>query len=272
MGKAGYPRPMQTFLFNLSKIVRPILVSPFFLTLAIVFIALLVQKAESRVPRLLKRVGLSVIALLSVFSMPIIARGLCGAWETPRGKLEALKEAGPFDAIIVLGGCADPGASNAEHIELNDAAERLAAAVRLYKAGIAPRILVSGGSGFMAPLNEPEAPIMATLLETCGVPTSVIITESASRNTFENATLSKAKLEEVSAKRTVLITSAWHMRRSAAIFKKAGFDFQPYAVDTRRELYGIPGDFLPDAKALSLTTVVVREIVGVIAYRALGRL
>ncbi|MFA6508767.1 MAG: YdcF family protein, partial [Treponemataceae bacterium] len=113
---------------------------------------------------------------------------------------------------------------------------------------------------------------MANILETMGVPRSALILESESRNTFENAQYSKKALEAAGAKRIVLVTSSWHMRRSAAIFKKAGIDFTPYAVDTLMEYFGVPGDYLPDAGALDNSTRIIREQIGYAVYRVLGRL
>jgi uncharacterized SAM-binding protein YcdF (DUF218 family) len=57
--------------------------------------------------------------------------------------------------------------------------------------------------------------------------------EAASRNTYENAVLS-AKLPGVDiSKPWLLVTSAFHMPRSMAVFQKAGWNVTPYAVDFR---------------------------------------
>jgi uncharacterized SAM-binding protein YcdF (DUF218 family) len=155
---------------------------------------------------------------------------------------------------------------------MGDAAERLVAAARLYREGIAGKVLFSGGSGDIGDQGKKEAPFALAMLKLLGVPDGALLLESESRNTHENATLSKPLLEAAGAKRIVLVTSALHMRRSAAIFRKAGYDFSAYAVDTLAEPFSLPRSFVPDAGSLDSSTRALTEMVGTVAYRLLGRL
>lgn len=262
---------MQTFLFYISKILRPILASPYFLSLLVILVALAALPAQTWKKRALKFAGIAVLIALSVFSTPAAARALAESWETPLGDTNTLAVTGKYDAIVVLGGTVDTMTSSGEQLMLTGAAERLTGAVLLYKTGIAPRILWTGGTG---QLNQAvkEAPLAGRLLEMMGVPKEAILLESESRNTFENALFTKEMMEEAGIKRIVLVTSSWHMRRSAAIFRKAGIEFTPYAVDTLSTYYGVPGDYLPDAGALDDATTLLRERIGFLAYSVLGRL
>lgn len=262
---------MQTFLFYLSKILRPILASPYFLCLFFAVVAFIALPTQNWKKRSIKFAGIAILIALSIFSTPIVSRNLAKSWETALGDSNTLAVTGRYDAILVLGGSIDTLTSKGEHIMLNDSAERLTAAVALYKAGIAPRVLFTGGGGYVDKTMK-EAPFAGKLLETLGVPKEAILLESESRNTFENAVYSKKKMEEAEIKRVVLVTSSWHMKRAAAIFKKAGVDFTPYAVDELADYNGIPGDYLPDAEALHKSTRIVRERIGFLAYRILGRL
>jgi len=262
---------MQTFLFYTSKILRPLFASPYFFALLVALLAFIALPAEGWKRRLVKLAGILALLSLGVFSAPVVSRALARSWETPLGDSAALEASGDFDAILVLGGSVDAETSSGEQIMLNGSAERLTAAARLFKLGIAKRILVSGGSGYVDQ-SAKEAPLMAALLTTMGIPKEAIILESESRNTFENAVFSKKLMEENDIRRVALVTSAWHMRRSAAIFKRADIEFAPYAVDTLAEHYGIPGDYLPDASALDASTRLIRERIGYLAYKLLGRL
>ena len=262
---------MQTFLFYISKILRPILASPLLLAILVAFFALIVLPAQTWKKRAIKAAGIAALLALGVFSTPAVARALAKSWETPLGNTNILAVTGKYDAIVVLGGAVDTMTSSGEQLMLNEAAERLTGAVMLYKAGIAPRILWTGGSGY-ANQTVKEAPLAGRLLETMGVPKEAILLESESRNTFENAVYTKKLMEEAGIKRIVLVTSSWHMRRSEAIFRKAGMEFTPYAVDTLATYYGVPGDYLPDADALDNATTLLRERIGFFAYRVLGRL
>ncbi|OHE67784.1 MAG: hypothetical protein A2Z99_07750 [Treponema sp. GWB1_62_6] len=268
----GYDPRVQTIIFWISKLLRPVLASPLFLTLLAAVAALLALKPEKRRMRALRAVALAACLALALISVPAVASGLARLWETERGNAQELAAAGPFDVIVVLGGSTKPAASIAGHIELNDAMERLIAAALLYRARIAPIILFTGGSGDISHPDDKEAPLAAELLKLMGVPREAILLEAESRNTHENATLSKPLLDSIGASRIVLVTSAWHMRRSAGIFGKAGYDFVPYAADSLVDPFSFPADLFPDAGALDRSTRIFRELAGVVAYRLLGRL
>ena len=96
------------------------------------------------------------------------------------------------------------------------------------------------------------------------MPGASIIAEAASRNTYENAVLSKQVLAEHGLQRVLLVTSALHMPRALATFKSAGIDAVPAATDftvTYKDQRTVI-DFLPDAEALSRTTYAIKEYVG----------
>jgi uncharacterized SAM-binding protein YcdF (DUF218 family) len=113
---------------------------------------------------------------------------------------------------------------------------------------------------------------MQSLLEEWGVPGEAILLEGASRNTHENAVLSRPLLVEHGLQRVLLVTSAMHMPRALATFESAGIDAIPAATDypvilrDRRSLM----DFLPQALALSRTTDAIKEYVGYAYYRSRG--
>ncbi len=296
---------MENILFVVSKILRPFLASPLFLLLMVATWAIFYLSSRSTptlAVRRARRLGVAGILILALLSVPALAYRLAAVWETPLGAY-SVDPAGlsgePFDVIVALGGsvysaatqealAAAPNASSAvfpldadsvgglqvlTSVQANDAAERLIAAAALYRAGQAPLVLVSGGSGDISHPQAQEGQYMAALLELMGVPASHIAVEGASRNTYENATYSRILLaKRGGGKRVVLVTSAWHMRRSAAIFRKAGFDVTPYAVDSLVRPLSIPADIAPDAEALGYTTRVVREMLGYAAYKVLGRL
>lgn len=264
---------MQDFLFVLSKAFRAFAASPLCIALVLAVAALAAVKTEKGFRRFLKRLGILSCGAVFVLGMPLTADALSAAWETPRGNMALLAELGPFDAAIVLGGSQNPAVSAPGHVELNDAVERLTGAAFLYRAGVVRKVVFTGGSGLTG--SGPavsEAPEAGMLLQLMGVPARDIVLEGASRNTYENAVLTAPLLDAMGARRTVLVTSAFHMRRSAAIFQKQGIDFEPYAVDTRRNALPLPLSLAPEAWALTDSTAVLREMVGIVAYRFLGRL
>lgn len=126
-------------------------------------------------------------------------------------------------------------------------------------------ILVSGG---LAEENKPaEAKIMQQVLEQ-EFSQTVAWVEDASRNTYENASLSQAILQAHQIESVYVVTHAWHQPRALWSFRQAGL--QPIAAPTAFES-GAPGiaasDFLPNARTLSDTAYAIHEILGNLWYR-----
>ena len=113
-------------------------------------------------------------------------------------------------------------------------------AARLYRAGKAPVILISGGHIPWLGSKIPEAEVDTGAAGGVGCSCASIIAESASRNTYENAVLTKALLAERGLQRVLLVTSALHMPRALATFKTAGIDAVPAATDFTVTLSGSP--------------------------------
>jgi uncharacterized SAM-binding protein YcdF (DUF218 family) len=107
-----------------------------------------------------------------------------------------------------------------------------------------------------------------------GVPDSVIQVENRTRNTYESAVevkklLSKSAYQD---KDCLLVTSAFHMRRSLACYRKAGLNPTPFSTD----FFSHPRDFYPDTlivpqlDALQLWHKLVKEWTGMLAYKIAG--
>lgn len=175
------------------------------------------------------------------------------------------------DTIIVLGGSTLARVSTARGVaELNDAGDRLTEAVALARRYPEARLVYSGGAGILD-IGEAEAATAERFFLAQGIEASRLVLEDQSRNTDENAMLTAAMLEE-SCGQTLLVTSAFHMPRSVALFRKAGFPVVPWPTDyytSGREGIGLLQDGASDA--LHNTTTGLREWIGLIAYRLTGR-
>lgn len=279
---------MQSVLFIVSKVLRPMLTSPLFLSLLASSVALLMLKAASRLARILKIAALVFIAITTLLSIPAAANGIAALWEYPLADVESASARSPRLAAIVLGGSLDPVSSKPGRLEGWDSFERLSSAAALYRKGLVPQIFFTGGSGSLTWPGKKEAPFALEFLELLGVPPNAVIIEDQSRNTYENAIYTRRIVSELLPSAladasnaaapadgqapVLLVTSAWHMRRAAALFRKAGFRFEPYAVDSLIEAPQMPKDLFPDAWALERSTRILREMIGFAAYWVLGRL
>ncbi len=176
------------------------------------------------------------------------------------------------DAIVVLGGYLGQPLPPRVTSDLTDAADRVFEAARLYRAGKAPRIVVSGGNLPWYPSIKPEAALAADLLVELGVPRADLVLEGESRTTRENA-VNTAKIFAANGWTSgLLVTSGMHMPRALAVFSRVGLDMTPATTDVSAQDRGFGGLFvlLPDAEELNRTTLAVKEIIGGFVYRHRG--
>jgi uncharacterized SAM-binding protein YcdF (DUF218 family) len=235
-------------------------------------IAALVVAAFSgrRVPR--------AIAALAALSLLFFSSGLCSrlllrTLEDPY-VLTSVSSASSAQAIVVLGGYLRIETRIPRPVEIGSAADRLYCAAQLYHAGKAPLILLSGGN--VAFLSSPTAPSEASaasgVLEEWGIPPSAILIEGQSQNTHENAEFSHRILAERGINRILLVTSAFHMRRASASFRRTGLAVLPVAADFMAQAEGsdLPLSLLPNANALADSGLAIKEWTGLIVYRFRG--
>ena len=117
-----------------------------------------------------------------------------------------------------------------------------------------------------------EATVAAEWFRKMGVPENSLFTELKARTTYENAYYIKEWLKENRFKKIYLVTSAVHMKRSAAAFKKQGIDFIPvptgYLYNQRMGWL----DYLPNRGALTTNLMAVHEWIGLLWYNITGRI
>jgi uncharacterized SAM-binding protein YcdF (DUF218 family) len=185
-------------------------------------------------------------------------------WDASRGAPEG---------IIVLGGAIGPAMSDARgEPSLNESAERMTVVAELARHYPNARIVFSGGDGSLLGDSSAEAKHALPLFESFGIPRQRVELEAASRNTAENAMLSKALVNPKPGERWLLVTSAHHMPRSVGSFRRAGFAVEAYPVDWRtRGAVDLLSPFGGLAAGLARTDAAMREWIGLLAYWFTGR-
>ena len=180
---------------------------------------------------------------------------------------------GAPDGIVVLGGAISPEVSAFRNaIALNEAAERITVTAELARRYPNARIVYSGGSNALLFEGAIEAPFAVRELEALGVAHDRITAEEQSRNTIENAAYSRLVAQPKPGERWLLVTSAFHMPRSIAAFRAAGFAVEACPVDWRTRGALDAGRFFGSlSEGLARTDVAVHEWVGLVAYRLTGR-
>ena len=177
------------------------------------------------------------------------------------------------DGIVVLGGAIGPELSLVRsEVSLNESAERVTVVAALARRYPQARIVYSGGNGGLIIRDGNEAEFALKLFQSFGIDPARIIAEDRSRNTVENAVFSKQLANPKPGERWLLVTSAYHMPRSIAVFRRAGFEVEAYPVDFRTRgwidavvPFGAVGD------GIRRTDTAMREWVGLVAYWISGR-
>ena len=203
------------------------------------------------------------------WSMPGTSLCLGGMLENRYPYLPA-EEMPAADAIVVLGGNTANNRPNwFESYDPETAVARIDRAAELYRAGRAPRVVLSGGA---LEGDVSEAQGMAHGLRQMGVPESALLLENHSRNTYENAGLTRERLEQNGIRTVLVVTSALHMPRAMAVFHKQGVAV--VAAPNPPQIVLPPDPALrkwwPDARTMDASRSIIKEYVGLMVYRLRG--
>ena len=176
------------------------------------------------------------------------------------------------DGIVLLGGAQVPTMTAAYGTpQLNGAANTVTSFMWLARRYPQAKLVFTGGSGDILNQHLREADTLRLFLAQQGFDDRRVIYEAVSRNTHENATLSKPLADPKPGETWILVTQAMHMPRSMGAFRHAGWDVTPYPEVYR---YGrrIVFDPYPHVgHSLALFGAGLREWIGLAAYRLTGR-
>lgn len=180
-----------------------------------------------------------------------------------------------YDLAIVLGGMGYLEEKE-ERIIFSYGGDRLFQTLDLFYKKRIGKILITGGSGSISRPNAREAMYVKKYLKTLNIPDSCIIIENNSKNTYENAIFTKKILDSLNYKgNTLLVTSSYHMRRSLAIFNKAGYEnITPFVTNkmTGERKFLIDYCFIPSSDAIFSLNLIMHEIIGYSIYKLKGYL
>jgi uncharacterized SAM-binding protein YcdF (DUF218 family) len=225
-----------------------------------------------RKPRRARLLSVAALALLLLTGLKTLPDALVSALENQYPEVPPEANLSAYTGIVVLGGALEPGRLSLHHTQplLNSSAERMTAAVALWRRHPHLRLVFTGGEGELFGSGPSEAERAALFFAAMGIPRSALTLESRSQNTYENAVFT-AQLPGLDPRqRWLLITSAWHMPRSQATFQKAGWNVTPYPVDFRTG--GItPISTYNLGEGAERWELLLHELLGMAAYRLSGR-
>lgn len=178
------------------------------------------------------------------------------------------------DAIVDLGGGCGARTNMYDGVLLNAAADRAYFSALLWKAGKAPIIIASGSGLELAD---------KVFMQDIGVPEEAIVVENEAMNTEGNAKfverLVKSRVDEkdteVHKPKVLLVTSAWHMKRSLLMFNKYARDIEVVPAPCDFETIRVDGfamsDLLPDSGSFECNCRYYHEWLGIWGYKYLRK-
>lgn len=219
----------------------------------------------------------ALAALLLLVTSPLTAHLIVATLEGQHPPA-ALQTPIPAGTIVVLGGgIRDPGTLRPEIELTEESMRRTACGADLYRRGIAPALLMTGGDARVFGSGPTEAAVMKEWAVRLGVPAGSILIEDKARTTYENAVRTKHLLGDRTT--IILVTSAPHMPRAAALFRAQGFDAIPFPCGFHERNRAEDGwgnfsifDFLPATSAFRSISEALEELAGIAVYRLAGKL
>lgn len=194
-----------------------------------------------------------------------------GWWELPATKISSITK--PYEACVMLGGTIRYMNSNVSRPVFGQAADRYLQSIELLASGKIKKLILSSGSGSLLYKEAKEADFLKAQMLRLKVDSTLVIAESISKNTYENAVESSKILKQQNINGEVLlVTSAFHMRRAIACFKKQGLTVVPFCVDQRsgKQMFTPDKLFIPDVEKLSDWNLLIHEWFGFLTYKVAG--
>lgn len=245
---------MEIFDFFLVKKVIGALIMPIPFALCMLFLALLLRAGGRKfLSRLLTVSSLGGLLLLS---WPPVSTALItpleNAWPAYRGQ--------PVTYVMVLGGWHEEDERVPVTSVLSSySTARLLEGIRLWDANKTSKLILSGYPGLNGRISNAQA--MKNLALTLGVPEDDILLSPSPRDTREEAIAVKPLVENAPF---ALVTSASHMKRAMALFRKEGL--LPVAAPTdylaKDNGQSAWGNYLPGANSLRVSERAIYEYAG----------
>jgi uncharacterized SAM-binding protein YcdF (DUF218 family) len=206
-------------------------------------------------------VGASALIYI-IFASGPVSYWLIISLESRYPALNSFEKIEKFDTIVVLPGHADPDPYFPLTSTVNSStAFRLIEALRIWRLFPDSTILITGQK------DVPE--LMGKVLYALGLPDNRMSIETESTSTYENAVILQKKLGD---RPFILITSAGHMPRAMAVFKKLGMNPIPAPTDYMAGSNFLATQYLPSPSHLMYSDLAIHEYIGILWYKLTGRL
>jgi len=256
-------------MFLLSKLLN-LLAQPLNLALLLLFLGLIWNQRKPRVSRSLY--GMAAV-LLALTGLQPASDALLAHLENQSPEIPTESDLSGYTGMVVLGGALESGrlSSYRQQPLLGGSAERMTMAVAVWRRNPGMRVVFTGGEGELFGTGPSEAERARVFFESLGLPNAALTLESRSQNTYENAIFTRDMPGVDARQRWLLVTSAWHMPRSLAVFQKAGWNVTPFPVDFRT---GGPTPWTAYSmrEGADHWEIALHEFIGLASYKLTGRI
>lgn len=245
--------------FWLKKLISAFLLPlPFGLIWITLGIVLLIAHRAKRLRNALFTIGFLIIL---AFSFSPFSFALLNQLQSQYTPLMTIPK--DVTQVVVLGGGVSGGKNYPPNLNLNSASlSRLVEGIRLYKIirtdNVDAQLVLSGGRVFQSPTVAGKMKNTAVML---GVNPNNTALEDGSLDTRQEAVFLKKIVE---TKPFILVTSAYHMPRSMALFKDLGM--HPIAAPT--QFMGHHENsilwYIPCSNSLGVSDVAIHEYLGIL--------
>ena len=195
----------------------------------------------------------------------VALRALQNAYPVPVGSLNS------FVGLVVLGGDIDVPreVDGRQGFVLSDGGHRMTTSVALSRRH--QHLLILFTAGEMEPLSiwNTSANPAQQFFDSMGVAPERLLFERAASTTYENAIFSALVSGVDKSQPWLLVTYGWHMPRSMALFRAAGWNVTAYPVDLIATSHVLWTDYSL-ARGVVQWRLVLHEVIGLMAFQMLG--
>ena len=177
------------------------------------------------------------------------------------------------DAIVVLGGGGEASRYEVGNLHLTFSADRLITGLELARLGKAGTLIVSGSGAELDGAPRAEGDLVRDWIVQRKLVDVPVLSLGHRANTHDEAVHVRALIREHGWQRVLLVTSAFHMHRAAAVFRSAGVEIIPAPCNFLTEISlapSPPGIGVPRSGNLLKAAVWMHEQIGWLMYRKRG--
>lgn len=230
----------------------------------------LVLMAIDRVSRAGKRLLVAGTIGYAFLATPFGSQLLTAPLAHGYSPLTTRDQARGADVVVMMGGGIRSSRAGGLAVDdLNNSALRVLETARLYRL-LEPRMtIVSGGNtGRLVPPRA-EAQAFRTALVGLGVPPERLMLEDRSLNTRQEGLILRPMLEDLGARRFVLVTSPAHMWRSLRVLRSQQLDPIPSPSRLLSDVWSLRS-LVPRREALAVSDAAIYEYGAIVYYWSRG--